>query len=197
MFIQCSQASRPPCRHLQDSGLGRPGRLSQAVGQKSVLWERLPSKRVTVGPYSPLYMGNPRTVPHPSSAALPLPAVLTRICSHHPSSAVLANYLEGPPVARWARPSSGVTQKIAPPKTPTEPASPSREVIWTDAKIPVRSFRSRIRTDWALGFAVCITEYALLSNFLTKRRCKIPRSLHGYTACGASAPLFPPEGLSG
>ena len=131
---------------------------------------------MTVGPYSPLYMGNPRTVPHPSSATRPLPAVLTGICSHHPSSAVLANYLEGPPVTRRARPSSGVTRKIAPPETPTEPAYPSREVIWTDAKIPVRSVRTRIRTDWTLGFAVRITGYALLSYFLTKRRCKVPRS---------------------
>jgi len=32
-FKQCSQASRPPCRHLQDSSPVRLGRLSQAVGQ--------------------------------------------------------------------------------------------------------------------------------------------------------------------
>jgi len=33
-IIQCSQASGLPCRHRQDRSPGRPGRLSQAVGQE-------------------------------------------------------------------------------------------------------------------------------------------------------------------
>jgi len=66
-YMQCSQASRPSRVSV-----------SSCRARASVLWERLPSKRVTVGPYSPLRIGNSRTV-H---------AVLTR---HPQSSPVLCS----------------------------------------------------------------------------------------------------------
>ena len=159
--IQCSQASRPPWRHRQDCSLGRPGRLSSCRARASILWERLSSKRVTVGPYSPRRIGNSRIVPAVLSRLL---QSLPVFCSPRRSSAVLANYLYSqcrsvfkkdwyciPPksqqksqilmvcninlflkrfdIASRARPSSGVTRKIAPPETPAVPASPSRAVV--------------------------------------------------------------------
>ena len=68
----------------------------------SVLWERLPSKRVTVGPYSPLTISNSRRVPAVISRHVQSSPV---ICSSHPSLTVLANYLQGPPVTCRAHPS--------------------------------------------------------------------------------------------
>jgi len=147
--IQCSQASRLPCRHLQDSSPGRLGRLSQAVGKglpssgkeyrplgnTTVLWEKLPSKRVTVGPYSPLSIGNSRTVS----------AVLARHLQSSPITCSLrqlpvgsADYLQGSSITCKAHPSPRVIRRNGPPETPAVPASSSREVIHTEAKIAIR-----------------------------------------------------------
>ena len=82
----------------------------------SVLWEGLPSKRVTESPYSPLRIGSSQTVP-----------------------AVLPRHLQSPPITCRARPSPGVTRQIPQPETPAVP--PSIPGSHPDAKIPVRSGR--------------------------------------------------------
>ena len=59
------------------------------------------------------------------------PSALPVFCSPHPLSAVFANYLQ-----YRARPSSGVTRKIAPPETPAVPASPSRTPFQVPPSVP-------------------------------------------------------------
>ena len=49
--------------------------------------------------------------------------------------------LQGSPITYKARPSSGVTRKIAPPKTHVVPALLSPAVFWTDVKMPVHRRR--------------------------------------------------------
>ena len=90
----------------------RPSRASASSrrARASVLGESLPSKRVTVGPYSPLRIGNSRTVHavltrHPQSSLVfctprelrigPVHYLQSSpvICSPHLSYAVLPNYL--------------------------------------------------------------------------------------------------------
>jgi len=133
---------------------------------------------VTVGPYSPLRIGNSRTVHavltrHPQSSPvfcspreLPIGPVhylqsSPVICSSHPSSAVLTRLMQSSPITCRARPSSGVTRKIAPPETPVGPGRPSRAWVRTDynlASVPskgrtfgVRPVLGKRRTDWTLG----------------------------------------------
>jgi len=49
--------------------------------------------------------------------------------------------LQGSPITYKARPPSGVTRKIAPPKTYVVPALPSRAVFWTDVRMPIHHRR--------------------------------------------------------
>ena len=139
--------------------------VSSCRARASVLWERLQSKRVTVGPYSPRRIGNSRIVPAVLTHHLPSSPVF---CSPCPSSAVLTRHLQSSPITYRARQSSRGTRKIAPSETPAVPASPSRAVVRTDAKIPIRPGRpSRYRrpsrpdlkrTDWTLGNTACVRD---------------------------------------
>ena len=73
---------------------------------------------MTVGAYSPLQIGNSRTVPAVLTGYLQSSPV---ICGLRQLPVGPANYLQGPPVTHRARPSSGVTRQIAPSETPAVP----------------------------------------------------------------------------
>jgi len=118
--------------------------LPSVQARASVLWERLPSKRVTASPYSPLQIGNSQTVP----------AILIR---HLQSSLITyrsANYLQGPSVTCRARSSPGVISQIPRPRIPAVPGRPSQAVIRTNAKIPALT---QSRTDWTPGLTTFFT----------------------------------------
>jgi len=119
--------------------------ISSCRARASVLWQRLSSKRVTVGPYSPRRIGNSRIVP----------AVLTRhlqsspiTCRARQSPTGPGCHPELPGKLRHLRhlQSPPVRPGLSSGRTPRYPSVPG--ALSGTAVRPVRTQR---RTDWTLG----------------------------------------------
>ncbi|PUU82671.1 hypothetical protein B9Z19DRAFT_1017037 [Tuber borchii] len=141
-----STASRPPGGAptgltSRASGAG----LSSCWESASVLYERLRSKLVTGGHYSPLLISHSPTLLPVFTRPLQFSPMAWRGYRLPPGP---VNCLKGPHIT-CSRPTCGVTMKNQPSKIPVIPIHQSQSVIRLDAKIPVpqgRPFRY-----WALA----------------------------------------------